>query len=596
VATFVSTRLLSGFLRNLSMQRIDVDALVGDLPIEWNADEPPQRTSLVDWDDVTELGTRLERRLGGPEALEDLGAAIAAARPMPAIRRLLGWTASPGALYRIGLRWLELHMPRELTTGLELLEDGRLEIQIEMPDTSRSCRPLFHMLAGAARSLPTLVDLPESVVVARIDTHSATLTVTPSTSGSLVRRTLRSVRTFLGSNEAIEDLEEERHLLRRHVDQLEHALFDATERDLSLRTLVEVSNELMLEVDEEGRIHTASESVQHVTGYSPAQIVGSHLSLWFHRNDDECIRRLIERAFAGEDAVSEHRLRARHERGRWLDATVDVRRTPQGDGPQRIVVAVRESTPEFAGKETAAALAARLQSLERRHRDLREMHPKLLEAERVAATREVADLIEASVGAAIGPLAEGLDVAAHGPPAGPADLSLLADLAHRIDDGLDRTVATLRRAKHERNHVSIRVLANSLRTALTDRLDGLASELHVDAGTPTLDGWVLVDADLVGAAFEHLAEHLADHLTQGAHVEAELRSDPGEDRVRVTLHGSGRVRRSGADAEIPVDLELARGILRGQGGDVVRGGQRADSAPDTQGERVEIWLPIGRRR
>lgn len=593
MASFVSARLLSGFLRNLAMQRVDVDALIGDLPIEWSGDERARGTSLVHWNDVAELAERLERRLGGPAALEDLGASIVASRPMPAIRRSLGWTASPHTLYRIGLRWLELHMPRDIRTRLTGREDGRIEIEVAMPVGSRSSHPLLHMLAGAARGLPSVVGLPESVVDTDIRTHGATFVVTPATSGTLLSRLLRMARALLGSRQAIDDLEEERHLLRRHVDQLEQALFETSEREQRLRTLFEAGHELLLEVAEHGRIETASESAHRVTGYDPGQIVGSHLSLWFHRDDDERIRSLLARAFAGEEVLTESALRARHERGRWLDTTLEVRRGAAGDAPRTIIVAVHEVTPEHAGSASATDLALRLRNLERRHRDLREMHVQLLDAERVAATREVADLIENAVGAAIGPLAESLDFAAHVQGAAHPGIARLADVAHRIDDGLTRTVATLRRAKQDRMSVSSSALARSLRRALCARLEGDGTggdDPRVHFEPVTVTDTVLVDRELVGAAFEHVAEHLAAGLERWGHVHVRVDRESNPGRVRLALEATRSRMPGEPDGEIEFDLELARGILRGQGGNVV-----ALEGEDGR-RRLEISFPLESRR
>ncbi len=584
MATFVSARLLSGFLRNLAVQRIDVDALVGDLPIEWTEDV--RRTELVDWDDVAEIGTRLERRLGGSEALEDLGAAIVASRPMPAIRRLAGWTASPNTLYRVGLRWLELHMPRDLTTGIERLDDGRLEIQIVMPDGTRSCRPFFHMLAGAARALPTLVDLGDSVVEGRVGTHSATFVVTTPGSGTLLGRMIRNARTLMGSSGAIGDLEEERHLLRRHVDQLEGALFESMARETSLRTLADASDELLMEVGDDGRILAASDSARHVTGYDPDQIVGSHLTLWFHRHDDERVRRLLGRALAGDEAVALHPIRARHEHGRWIDATLEVRRCSRRGDADRIVVSVRETSAGGAGEAEHERLAARLRSLERRHHDLREMQTKLLEAERVATTREIAALIDASVASSIRPLADGLGVAAHVPAEAHAELPLLADLAHRIDAGLGRTLATLRRAKQERSPQTVSALAASLRSALGERLEPFGVSVEVEVDDVPEDAWLNADPALLFAAFAHVAEHVAHDATTGGCVEAVLGAGPEEDRLRIAIRCTCCERSASSRPSLPVDLELARGLLRAEGGDVLRGDGGAC------GTGVELVLPL----
>lgn len=584
MATFVSARLLSGFLQSLAVQRIDVDALIGDLPIEWS--HGARRTTLVDWDDVAEIGARLERRLGGAEALEELGAAIVASRPMPAIRRLAGWGASPTTLYRTGLRWLELHMPRDLTTGMSTEDDGRLEIQIVMPGSPRSCRPFFHMLAGAARALPALVELPDAVVEGRIGAHSATFVITPPASGTRARRMLRGLRTLLGSNDALGDLEEERHLLRRHVDQLERALFESTTREAELRALAESGDELLLEVDADGCILVASEAARNVTGYEPGQIIGSHLSLWFHRDDDARVRALLARACADEDDTLERGVRARHGSGRWMRTQVEVRRVVQTESASSVIVSIRESEAGFVDDPVhadRARLAARLRRLERRHRDQREIQPQLLDAERAANARENADVIEATLAGPIRVLAERLDAAAHLPQAAGAELPYLAELAQRIDAGLERTLATLRRSKSAGAPIAVSVVAAALRNAFEQRGRGRGVRVVVEC-----DGSAPIEADpgLLSAAFEHVADHLARDATAGGRAEARLTPTRGGNTLRVAIEWASAQSHGRPSATLSADLELARGLLRAMGGDVLCRASRG------RGTRLELELAI----
>ncbi len=408
MASVVSARLLNAFLRALVAQNVDVDSIVGDLPIESTDD--PSRTALIAWDDVAELGVRLERRLGGADALVDLGATLAASHPMPAMRRLAGVTSGSHALYRTALRWLELHMPRDLTTHVRGVGEDQLEIRIIMPSGSASCPAFFHLLEGIARSLPRQLDLDEAVVTSRIQSNAATFVVTPPTSGTIWRRGLRSLRTLLGSNAALAELEEDRHRLRHDVDQLERALFDTTARESTLRTLVAGSTELLLVVGHDGRIHAASESSRRVTGYVPDQIVGSHLALWFHRDDDAAIRGLLDRAFSGERFDSADGLRARHEDGRWLDTHVEQRGGRLDGDLHGVVLAVAPARhpDEHADRDE---LAARLQRLERRHDELKEAYEKLRQSRQSRPAHHLDTLIDASVAAAVGPDAEPDDAA-----------------------------------------------------------------------------------------------------------------------------------------------------------------------------------------
>ena len=568
VEMFVSARLWNGFLRTLALQRIDVDDLVGDLPGGEN--EGRDGAKLIEWDVVAELAERLERRLGGPDALEELGASIVSSRPMPALRSLAGWAASSSTLYRFGLRWLSLNAPREFTSSLETGDDGRLEIRVALPATARKSPPLFRMLAGAARALPGLLDLPDALVESHIGPHSATFHVTPPGSGTLFIRARRAVRTLLGSNEALEQLEQEQHLLRRNVDVLGHALAEATQREASLRNLVEAASELLLEVGEDGRIRAASDSAQHVTGYQPSQIIGSHLSLWFHRDDNEGTRRFLSQAFAGDDTAPLEPLRARHERGEWIIAQLEARRLADSQGERCIVVALRE-VPKSQTEGPGLRTEARLQRLERRHRDLRELQPKMLEAERVAVTRDLADLMDRAIAAPLHDLVDQLEAHAHLETRDAHALALIANRARQVEGGLDRTLDTLRRAKLERTSCSVATIVDDLESTLRSRL--VLDGVDLDTNDHIVSGTLRVDRALLGVALEHVAEHLCQRVVDGERVAMEVGACAEREALRITLwpdpSGDHLTLHDGAsEFGALVDLELARGLLRAHGGDI----------------------------
>jgi hypothetical protein len=312
--------------------------------------------------------------------------------------------------------------------------------------------------------------------------------------------------------------------------------------------------------------------------------VGSHLTLWFHREDDARVRAALAAAFAGSDVPALEGLRARHERGRWVDATLDVRqRSGRGDA-RHVLVSVREAGAGSMTRDACDRMASRLRSVERRHRDLREMHAELVDAARAAATRENADLIEAAVSGPLRLLAEGLD-AIESTPTG-IDLPRLARLAQRIAQGLERTLATLRRAKQERASLALPSLAESLRVSLRRGLDGLGTHIEVALTEPDADERVEADPALLSAAFEHVAEHVAQDATPDGRVRAEIRSEPEQERLRIVIECARAHPRPSAPPSLPVDLELARGLLRSQGGDVLHDEGARFSA------RVELLLPL----
>jgi PAS domain S-box-containing protein len=401
-------------------------------------------------------------------------------------------------------------------------------------------------------------------------------------------RVRRGVRTLLGSNEALEQLEHDQHLLRRHVDVLEQALAETARREASLRTLVGASNELLLEVGEDGRIRAASDSAEQLTGYTPQQIVGSHLTLWFHREDDALTRSFLSRVMNGDDTVVVDGLRARHERGDWLETALEARRCAPPHGERGVVIALREM-PRQTHRDRSADLEIRLKRLEQRHQDLRELQKQLLEAERVAATRELADLMDRAVGTPLHMLVDELEALGHLGDQGPGDLAHLVDRARRLEGGLDRTLDTLRRAKVERTIYTVDRLVDEFESIIRTRLEALGIDLRVaaDAG----DGAVHGDPNLLGAALQHIAEHLGQHAAVGGGVEMEVGRCADRNALRIALwpnqdHGSG------APTDIPnevapsLDLELARGLLRAHGGDLTQ----REGAPCRTG--LEITLPL----
>lgn len=586
--SLVSGRFLADFLRAVSRTNIDVDALVGDLPVE--SSTPYQRHPLIEWDVFVELMIRLERRVGGTDGLEHLGELITDMRPAPVLRRVAGTSTSPVAIYHAALKWALPRAFPNLETEARALDDGRLEITCVVGANDRACPQLFHVATGASRAMPRILGLPDAVVSAEIYGHTGRFTITPPPSGTLWARVLRVWRAFFSSRKALAWLEMHQLELRSHIESLQRAYGEVREREARHRALSESLVDVMIEFTAQGRILFASPSIEELTGYRQDQVVGSNFSLWIHRDEVEAARRFVTEATQiGQPAVPAMVFRIHHEGGAWLWVEVVARGFATRDGERHGVAILRDVSDRVSQtdrmqrrrEELEQMVAERTAQLERRNRDLRELQALLLQAEREGAARDLAGHVAHSINNRLGALILHLEDAGQTGEMSVASTRQAVELAQRVGEVSKRTLDLYREGKVDLRPIPVAELRDELNRELAPRTEHFGIDLLIELD-PALD---VIEADrgLLVSGLLSIAENAIDAMHGGGRLGIEIGLAASGDDVEIRIWDTGpgipaEVRRNIFDTYFTtkakgtgLGLAIARSVVRGHGGHIEAG-------------------------
>jgi PAS domain S-box-containing protein len=152
----------------------------------------------------------------------------------------------------------------------------------------------------------------------------------------------------------IRELREANVRAKRRV--AENALRDS---ELRYRTLVENSNDLITELDFEGRVFYASPNHRALTGYTREQLVGTRI---FERVHPEDLPEVVKTLQARGGTVI-YRYRHADSRWRWFESTGRIFRTT--DGQERGVVITRDVTAARAAEEIRRGLEEQLRQAQK---------------------------------------------------------------------------------------------------------------------------------------------------------------------------------------------------------------------------------------
>jgi len=359
----VSPHFLSELFRALARHAISPARLLGDLPIV--VDEHGRVMHPVPWDHVCDFLRRLEHQLGSAEALEACGEWMCASRRMRSFRGLVALATSPASLYRAGAGALRHAIPGlEVEIGFRESKHFALEIRIAEP--LRACPQLLHLSTGAARALPRLLDMPDSVVSAKVEDRHARYEITIPASRTAIARIRRAMRAILSPGSVLRYLEDKQHELLARFASLSRAHESLLASERRLRDLSDAAVDMLCEIDAGGRIVFVSASVRELMGYSPDQVAGSHYRLWVPTRYHAAARERFEalrRAPLGTAFVKQTvELHAAH--GQRVFAEVSIRAHRTVEGEWRAAAVLRDVTRRNAAsldrlRAGAAALRAR---------------------------------------------------------------------------------------------------------------------------------------------------------------------------------------------------------------------------------------------
>jgi PAS domain S-box-containing protein len=341
---WVSERFLSSLFSALSKRGLSPTALLGDLPIA--VDESGRVLDPVHWDHVCELMRRLEHHAGGTEGLELCGESLCERSATPRLSRLVAFAASPASLYRALACFSARRALPGLAIELAAPASNRLRIDVRLPEALRPCPQFLHLLTGAARALPRLLDMPEAIVTARIEARCAGFDVKIPASRTLLARIHRLLRSILSPGSVLQRLEDQQLELEARHARLARAHEELLERERRLHALSDAAVDTLCEIDAAGRIVFVSASVRELMGYSREQVTDSHYRLWvptpLHGFAKERFESL-QKAPVGTAIVKERiELHAAH--GRRVTVEVSVRSHATASGEWRAVACLRDAT------------------------------------------------------------------------------------------------------------------------------------------------------------------------------------------------------------------------------------------------------------
>lgn len=341
---WVSDRFLTSLFSALAKHDISPNGLLGDLPIA--VDESGRVLNPVHWNLLCELMRRLDHQVGGAAGLEACGEWLCERSATPQLRRLVAFAASPAALYRA----IAGFSARRALPGVAIVvvapERNRLRIEVRLPATLRPCPALLHLATGAARALPRLLDMPDSIVAAKVEDRCAILDVKIPSSRTGLARLRRLLRSLVSPGAVLQQLEDQHLDLEARHARLAHAHAELLERERRFHALSDAAVDTLCEIDAAGRILFISASVRELMGYSREQVTDSHYRLWIpsplHGFAKERFESL-QNAPVGTAIVKERiELHAAH--GRRVTVEVSVRSHQTAQGEWRAVACLRDAT------------------------------------------------------------------------------------------------------------------------------------------------------------------------------------------------------------------------------------------------------------
>ena len=340
---FVSERFLTDFLDALEREDINASWLIGDLPIE--RDHHTEGPPAVEWGDFCELMRRLDNQIGGREGLEALGERMVQDASSRALASVVGLGASPRTLYRAAAGWLLHRALPGVQTRLVAIDGGHLQLNARLADGLAPNPQIFHVAVGICRSLPRLIGLRPAVVQASIGDFDAVYRIALPPSVTLLARVRRVFRTIFSAGTVLRYLEAQQLELHAKNAELERANTALAESERRYRAIADTAVDVLCEIDGDGRIAYVSASVDHLIGYSPEQVTGSHYHLWlpreWHARVDDAFEALLALPAGG---TTQERLTLHGQGGARVVAELTARTYDDEAGARRMVLIARRVT------------------------------------------------------------------------------------------------------------------------------------------------------------------------------------------------------------------------------------------------------------
>ena len=198
------------------------------------------------WSDLCELYRRLDRLLESKgRRLEELGTDPQKLPIAGAVGKALGVVASPRLLYTLGNRFGLERTFSHLKVSERIFPDGRIRIEIGVPDHYEPSPECFRFTAGLLEGLPLMLGLEPADVEWTATSHTATYLVMPPTSRTLWNRINRIFRAIVAPHRTLQELNDQQQALNRKHRELKAAYAQVSDAlQVRQRFLRVISHEL----------------------------------------------------------------------------------------------------------------------------------------------------------------------------------------------------------------------------------------------------------------------------------------------------------------------------------------------------------------
>lgn len=223
----VNGKALDLYVQIAQERDLPLDTLFSDTDIS-----PAALPEWVSWEAFSRISARVEEAVGGPRALQAIGATLL---KLPRYRRayhILQLVASPEYLYWASVRWGGPSLFPQLENRYLTIDRDVCEVTISSPASLPPCPQIFWIIAGLFEAQPRLLGLHDALVVVKVTERQALYRITMPPSLTIWARMRRAVSSLLFARSALEEMREQQLALEHRFAELEAAR-DRAERALA---------------------------------------------------------------------------------------------------------------------------------------------------------------------------------------------------------------------------------------------------------------------------------------------------------------------------------------------------------------------------
>jgi PAS domain S-box-containing protein len=545
----IPVSVISMALPDLRERGVPLERWVAGLPITLDQLRNPHHRA--DWDLLVELIDRLPPLLrGGEDELEETAAHLYEL-PWLGLRRSAALLASPSALYHAVAQLAVPAFFPNVRHRLESRVDGRLVSIVEIPPEDRISPGVWRCIRGFTRGVPRALGLPDAHVEARIEGRRATFTITPPPARWIGARIWERVRGLFDCRELLDHFVVQHEVLARNIEELRQTNERLRERseasresEARYRALIDHTAELIVVCNERGRIHFASPSVLERFAIPAGARPDRDIFRRVHEDDRERVERVFRTLLqSGRTQRMELRVISGDGETVWLEAS--GQRLRGGDGRFRVLLVARDIDERKRAERERQRDAERLEievarrtlELQRANAELRELHTRLIRAERMDAAQELAGSVAHAINNPLAALIGHVEMMLEGQDDNDPKLERVLQLGQRIRSVVGRTLQLSREGRLNFSAQDPGEILQDVQEEIEDRASrrGVCVEIKREADLPR----VKVDSTLLRAALVSIAENAVDASPEGGAVLLQAQVTSGGRVIEYRIEDAG---------------------------------------------------------